>query len=135
MKKPEVHEQNLRKQTYTKLWKYKSYCGVFTYHLRKLIDSGAVAKRRDEYSLTSLGMEWTKLTQKMEGEYMKKEEPSGEETEIDMEKWCPMCLETRLKAKVTPKIIRIKCKNPKCMRSRPSSKENGAISNKQVPAM
>jgi len=101
---------------------HPSHCGVFTYHLRRLMDSGAVAKRKDEYSLTSLGREWTKLTQKMEGEYMKKEEPSGEEIEIDMEKWCPMCLETRLRAKVTPKIIRIKCKNPKCLFGGPIDK-------------
>lgn len=93
---------------------HPSHCGVFTYYLRKLINAGAVAKRKDEYSLTSLGTEWTKLTKKMEGEYMK-EKPLGEKTEFDMKKWCPMCLEARLKVKVTPQTIKIKCKNPRCL--------------------
>jgi len=98
---------------------HPSHCGVFTYHLRKLIDTGAVAKRKDEYSLTSRGRDWIKLTEKMEVEYMKKE--SGE-VEFDLEKWCPFCLETHLKAKVSPELVRIKCKNPRCIVGGPIDK-------------
>ncbi len=98
---------------------HPSHCGVFTYHLKKLIDEGAVSKRRDEYFLTSKGRDWIKLTGKMEVEYMKKK---NEESEFDLEKWCPLCLETQLKAKVTPEVIRIKCKNPKCIAGGPIDK-------------
>jgi hypothetical protein len=100
---------------------HPSHCGVFVYHLRKLIDAGAVAKRKDEYSLTSLGREWTKLTKKMEGEYMK-EKTFNKRTEFDMEKLCPMCLEAQLKVNVTPQTIRIKCKNSRCLFGGPMDK-------------
>jgi len=91
---------------------HPSHCGVFTYHLGRLIDAGAVAKKRDAYSLTSLGREWIRSVKKMEVDYTKKE---SEESEFDLEKWCPMCLEAKLKVQVTPEDIRIKCKNPKCI--------------------
>jgi predicted transcriptional regulator len=98
---------------------HPSHCGVFTYHLKKLVDEGAVSRRSDEYSLTSKGRDWVKLTEKMEGEYMK---DGSEEKEFSLEKWCPFCLEANLKAKVTREIIRMKCKNPKCIIGGPIEK-------------
>lgn len=91
---------------------HPSHCSVFTYHLKKLLETGAIAKKGDEYYLTALGEEWTRLIERMEGEYLSK---GSEVLDFTLDKWCPMCLKAHLRARVTTETISIKCENQECI--------------------